>query len=194
MDAVLMHTGRHGKGWGLFAARDIPRAPWVRLDHMIRTAPYYYTAEIAAVFAAHGRILYGESIRANNLDHLDSRYTWQSHEGFQYGVDDDRIADDRGVWGYRANHSTIWPTHAIFVRQDGHAVLIAIRDVARGEELTINYGEDYWEGRQAPVTTRLVLEGGVVVLAADDETDEESEVLMICFLYSHVCSGVRRGA
>ena len=196
--STLRHTGTD-KGWGIFATRDISasmRDIW-RLDHMLHKDSKRFARQIDAIFEKYPRLPYGETVTGRELRMVDLRYVWTDHHGREHAVSRERIAAHARPWGFYANHDSDDPTHVIYVDAAGRAWLLPVRDVRRGEEITIDYGAEYWVGRPAPVTTRLVLEGGVVTRVAeeadDDETepepeeaDEESEVLMICFYITHM--------
>lgn len=76
---------------------------------------------------------------------------------FEYFIDDERTnftidAKEQGNHVRFINHNTNGNLEPILVYVEGimHVILIARRNIEAGEELTYDYGEDYWKRREAP--------------------------------------------
>jgi len=115
MPAKIFRIGRSSAGLGLFAVRPIAKQQCIVA---------YSGARIATAEAARR-----ERRGAKYMFEIDSRWT----------VD----GSSRRNLGRYANHSC--RPNAEAVLRKGKIVLVAVRDIAPGDEITYDYGEDYFE-------------------------------------------------
>ena len=124
MPAKVFRIGRSSAGLGLFATRPIAKQRYIVT---------YSGARIATAEATRQ-----EQRGAKYMFEIDSRWT----------ID----GSSRRNLGRYANHSCRPNAEAVLRR--GKIVLVAVRDIAPGDEITYDYGEDYFELFIKPVGCR----------------------------------------
>ena len=124
MPAKVFRIGRSSAGLGLFATRPIAKQRYI----------VTYSGERIATAEATRR----EQRGAKYMFEIDSRWT----------ID----GSSRRNLGRYANHSCRPNAEAVLRR--GKIVLVAVRDIAPGDEITYDYGEDYFELFIKPVGCR----------------------------------------
>jgi uncharacterized protein len=122
MSARIVRVGRAATGLGLFAARPIAKKAYV----------VTYRGKRIATAEAHRR----ERSRAG------ARYMFEINR--RWTID----GASRHNLGRYINHACE-PNVAAVLRR-GRIVFVALRDIAAGEEITLDYGEDYFELFFAP--------------------------------------------
>jgi uncharacterized protein len=115
MPAKLFRVGRSAAGLGLYAARPIAKQQPI----VAYSGPRITTAEAAR----------REKRGAKYMFEINSRWT----------ID----GSSRRNLGRYANHSC--RPNAEAVLRQGKIVLVAVRDIAPGEEITYDYGDEYFE-------------------------------------------------
>ena len=124
MPAKSFRIGRSSAGLGLFATRPIAKQQFIVT---------YSGARIATAEAARR-----EKCGAKYMFEIDGRWT----------ID----GSSRRNLGRYANHSC--RPNAEAVLRKGKIVLVAVRDIASGDEITYDYGEDYFELFIKPIGCR----------------------------------------
>ena len=124
MPAKSFRIGRSSAGLGLFATRPIAKQQFIVT---------YSGARIATAEAARR-----EKRGAKYMFEIDGRWT----------ID----GSSRRNLGRYANHSC--RPNAEAVLRKGKIVLVAVRDIASGDEITYDYGEDYFELFIKPIGCR----------------------------------------
>jgi SET domain-containing protein len=122
MPARIVRVGRAATGLGLFAARPIAKKAYIAT----------YRGKRIATAEAHRR----EQSRAGAkfMFEIDRRWTIDG-------------ASRRNLGRY-INHACAPNTKAVL--RKGRMVIVALRHIAPGEEITLDYGEDYFELFIAP--------------------------------------------
>ena len=127
MDRKKLTKGKSGiAGEGLFAKEAI--------------------VEDAAILVYEGKRLTERELENRNTDYIVK-------VGRDHYVDALSRKGEKSLGGY-VNHSSHDPNCKLIICErndrDLFALLVAIRDINEGEELTFDYGEEYWSSRPAP--------------------------------------------
>ena len=82
----------------------------------------------------------------DQIDASSSKYIWQDDEDKDFAVDAEK---PNSCYARYANDSLYAPQwNAELIREGDQVWLVAIRDIAPGEEIYVAYGQHYWKGFQ----------------------------------------------
>ncbi|KAJ3113445.1 hypothetical protein HDU96_003385 [Phlyctochytrium bullatum] len=115
------------KGYGMFAAYDITKN---------------------SIISVYSGVLTNNSVSDYIWSYPSTIYD-DKGENLNLGID----ARFKGNWARFVNHEDSPNTEAVYVIYNNlwHVVYVATDFIARGQEVTVSYGPDYWASRESPI-------------------------------------------
>ena len=82
----------------------------------------------------------------DQIDASSSKYIWQDDEDKDFAVDAEKPNSCHARYTNDSLYAPQW--NAELIREGDQVWLVAIRDIAPGEEIYVAYGQHYWKGFQ----------------------------------------------
>lgn len=108
-----------------------------------------FGAYCTQALAKHTFVGFYEGIQRTSLDNLDNTEYIMSLDGGATYLDGYERAQDRSTFSLvHLNHADKPDCNCLRILQDQRCAFFTARDIEQGEELTFDYGANYWKGRE----------------------------------------------